>query len=143
MPTGTTSGAHAQSMHQAGLNRVDVGAGNATVELLAGATVLATFTLAATAFTTATTPTPPAQSTAGLAGTLPIEVNATATGTIDGYNMKNGDGVIEHSASGAGVVATSGSAIVVVNTLSTVSGEPVRLVQFNSRFPTVTVAIPD
>jgi hypothetical protein len=142
MTTGLLTGPTAQAAHQAILDLVDADTDPGYVELLDGATVLATFTLAATAFTSATNPTPPALSTAGLAGTLPIEVNASATGDIDGYNLRDGADVLVHSASGAGVVSTSEGAIVVVNTLSTVSGEPVRLVQFNSQFPTVTVAIP-
>ena len=142
MTTGLLTGPTAQAAHQAILDRVDADASPGYVELLDGATVLATFTLDATAFTAATNPTPPAFSTAGLAGTLPIEVNASASGDIDGYNLKDGAGVLVHSASGAGVVSTSDGAIVVVNMISTVSGEPIRLVQFNSQFPTVTVAIP-
>lgn len=146
MPTGIVSGAHCQARHALGLARLDAGSGAAKMKIYAGGlggTLLATFTLNDPAFTTPTTPTPPAPSEASLAGTLPRVATPVATGTPNAFELTTSADVVEFSATGAGIFGTvAGATLVVMNTLSIVSGEDIELTEINSFDPSI-ITIPN
>lgn len=87
------------------VDAVDVGAGTeGTLEIQAGATVLATFTLANPAF---------GDAAAGVATLNSVsDVTASATGTADSFEVKDADGDVVYD----GTVAESGGDLTITNT---------------------------
>jgi hypothetical protein len=114
-------------MANAQADLVDVGAGDATLEIQTsgGAAVLATFQLAATAFGAAAT------GTCTAAG-LPISATASGTGTAAQYQVMDGDGNVRWSGN---VTATGGGGEATIDNTSVASGQSVTLTALSITMP--------
>jgi hypothetical protein len=140
----TLSPAMAQSLGAALQTGIHAGVGsNVTLEIYTAthALLLATFNLGIAPMAAATTPSAGDPSILALTGT-PYSVTAAATGTAAAYRLKDRDGTVIDSDTGATAVsATPGTAIITVNTTSLTSGGNVDLLSLEYRIPTAVAPV--
>lgn len=140
----TLTPAMAQSLGAALQAGFHAGTGaNVTLEIYTAthALLLATFNLGTAPFAAATTPTAGNPSIVALTGT-PYSVTAVASGTAAAYRLKDRDGTIVDSGTGATAIsATPGAAVITVNTTSLTSGGTVDLLSFEYRVPTAVAPV--
>jgi len=140
----TLSPAMAQSLGAALQTGFHAGVGaNVTLEIYTAthALLLATFNLGTAPFAAATTPTAGNPSIVALTGT-PYSVTAVASGTAAAYRLKDRDGTIVDSGTGATAIsATPGAAVITVNTTSLTNGGTVDLLSLEYRIPTAVAPV--
>lgn len=105
---------------------VNSGAGTAVLEFLDGATVCASFNLQNPAFGAASS------GTITLQGTTLTDASADASGTLDGFQVKDRDGTVIFSGS---ITVTSGGGDIEVDSTSVTAGQEVQLTSFTYSAP--------
>ena len=140
----TFSPAVAQALGTTLRTQIHAGSGtNVTVEFYTAsfASLLMTFNLGTTPMSEATTPTYGNPSILALAGT-PYSATPTGTGTAGAYRVKDRDGTVIDSGTGATAVGTvAGSSFAVLTSTSITSGQTVLLLSMSYEIPTVVTPL--
>lgn len=138
------SPAVAQALGTTLRTQIHAGAGtNVTLEIYTASwgTLLATFALGTTPMNTATTPTAGNPSIVALLGT-PFSATAGNSGEAASYRLKDRDGTIIDSGTGATAVGTvAGDSFVVLNTTTIPSGATCQLLSMSYEIPTVVTPL--
>ena len=140
----TFSPAVAQALGTTLRTQIHAGAGtNVTLEIYTAsfAGLLVTFNLGTAPMSAATTPTDGNPSIVALSGT-PYSATATGSGTAAAYRVKDRDGTVVDSGTGATAVsATAGTSFAVLTSTAITSGQTVQLLSMSYQIPTVVTPL--
>jgi hypothetical protein len=140
----TFSPAVAQALGTTLRTQIHAGTGtDVTLEIYTASwgTLLATFELGTAPMNTATTPSPGEPSIVALTGT-PYNATAAATNTAAAYRLKDRDGTVVDSGTGATAVGTvAGESFAVLTSTSFTSGQTIQLLSMSYEIPTVVTPL--